>query len=147
MGEDSASIIRKLFDGFNTKDYDAIVALAADDFELIDCASGDKFNGPEGARRNAERWLVPFPDASVELLNIVSSGDWAVAECVGRGTHSGPMQTPMGEVAPTGKEMELHFCSLIKVRDGKIVEGRDYYDGMTIASQLGLIPEPAASSA
>jgi ketosteroid isomerase-like protein len=53
----------------------------------------------------------------------------------------------MGEVAPTGKEMELHFCSVIKVRDGKIVEERDYYDAMTIVTQLGLMPEPAASSA
>ncbi len=147
MAEDSASIIQKVFDAYNAKDYDAIEALAADDFELIDCASGEKYSGPEGARRNAEGWLIPFPDAKVEVLNVVASGDWAVAEAVGRGTHSGPMQTPMGEVAPTGKKMELHFCSLIKVRDGKVVEGRDYYDAMTIASQLGLMPEPAASTA
>ena len=52
-----------------------------------------------------------------------------------------------GEVPPTGKHMELHFCSLIKVRDGKIAEGRDYYDAMTVANQLGLMPEPAATSA
>jgi steroid delta-isomerase-like uncharacterized protein len=147
MGEDSGSIISKLFDGFNAKDLDAIEALAADDFELIDVASGEKFRGPEGAKRNAEGWLTPFSDVKVELLNTISSGDWAVVEAVGRGTHSGPMQTPMGEVPPTGKQMELHFCSLIKVRDGKISEQRDYYDAMTIANQLGLMPEPAASSA
>ncbi len=46
MGEDSASIIRKLFDAFNAKDYDTIVALAADDFVLIDCASGEKYERP-----------------------------------------------------------------------------------------------------
>ncbi len=147
MGEDSASIIRKLFDAFNAKDADAIAALAADDYVLIDCASGEKYEGPEGARRNAEGWLTPFADVSVEVLNVVESGDWAVAECVGRGTHSGPMQTPMGEVSATGKQLKLHFCSVIKVRDGKIVEGRDYYDAMTIASQLGLMPELAASTA
>ena len=139
--------IRKLFDGFNSKDYDAIVALVADDFELIDCASGERYTGPEGARRNAEGWLMPFADVKVELLNVVTSGDWAVAEAVGRGTHTGPMQTPMGEVAPTGRQMELHFCSVIRVQDGKIVEERDYYDAMTIANQLGLMPEPAASTA
>jgi len=139
--------IRKLFDGFNSKDYDAIVALVADDFELIDCASGERYTGPEGARRNAEGWLMPFADVKVELLNVVTSGDWAVAEAVGRGTHTGPMQTPMGEVAPTGRKMELHFCSVIRVQDGKIVEERDYYDVMTIANQRGLMPEPAASTA
>ena len=147
MAEDSEGTIRKLFDGFNNKDYDAIVALVADDFELIDCASGERYAGPEGARRNAEGWLMPFADVKVELLNVVTSGNWAVAEAVGRGTHTGPMQTPMGEVAPTGRQMELHFCSVIRVQDGKIVEERDYYDAMTIANQLGLMPEPAATSA
>jgi steroid delta-isomerase-like uncharacterized protein len=147
MAEDSASVIRKLFDGFNSKDYDAIEALVTDDFELIDVGSGQKYSGREGARRNAEGWLTAFPDVDVELLNVVASGDWAVAEAVGRGTHSGPMQTPMGEVPPTGTKMELHFCSVVKVRDGKIVEERDYYDAMTIANQLGLMPEQAASTA
>jgi steroid delta-isomerase-like uncharacterized protein len=147
MAEDSGSIIRKLFDAFNTKDYDAIEAMVTDDFELIVCATGEKFTGPEGARQNAEGWLIPFADAHVELLNVVASGDWAVAEAVGRGTHSAPMQTPMGEVPATGKHLELHFCSLIKVQDGKITEGRDYYDVMTVMNQLGLMPEPAASTA
>jgi len=147
MGEESGSIIRKLFDAFNAKDYDAIMALAADDFVLIDAASGEKYEGREGARRNAEGWLVPFADVEIELLNVIEAGDWAVAEAVGRGTHSGPLQSPMGEVPPTGKQIELHFCSLIKVQDGKIVEGRDYYDLMAIANQLGLMPESAASTA
>jgi steroid delta-isomerase-like uncharacterized protein len=147
MGEDSGSIIRKLFDGFNAKDYDAITALAADDFVLIDAATGEKYEGPDGARRNAEGWLIPFADVELELLNVIEAGDWAVAEVVGRGTHTGPLQTPLGEVPATGKKMELHFCTLIKVQDGKIVEERDYYDVMAIASQLGLIPEPAASTA
>jgi steroid delta-isomerase-like uncharacterized protein len=147
MGEDGSSIIRKLFEGFNANDVDAIGALAADDYVLIDCATGEKYSGPDGARQNAEGWLTAFPDVKIELLNVIASGDWAIAECVGRGTNSGPMQTPMGEVPATGKDMELHFCSLIKVRDGKIVEGRDYYDAMTIVNQLGLMPESAASTA
>jgi steroid delta-isomerase-like uncharacterized protein len=147
MTEDSASVIQQVFDAYNAKDYDAIEALAADDYELVVAASGEKYNGPEGARRYAEGWLIAFPDAKVEVLNVVASGEWAVAEAVGRGTNTGPMQTPMGEVTPTGKQMELHFCSVAKVRDGRVVEGRDYYDVMTIVSQLGLMPEPVASTA
>ena len=146
MGEDAGSIMRKLYEGINAKNSDEIAALVADDFVLIDCASGEKFEGPEGAKKNAEGWITAFPDVDVELLNVVTSGDWAFAEAVGRGTHNGPMDTPMGEVPPTGKSAELHFCSVIKVRDGKIVEERDYYDAMTIANQLGLMPEPAATN-
>ena len=103
MSEDSGSIIRELFDAFNAKDYDTIMALAADDFVLIDAASGEKFEGPDGARQNAEGWLIPFSDVEIELLNVIEAGAWAVAEVVARGTHSGPLQTPLGEVPPTGR--------------------------------------------
>jgi len=147
MAEDSSSVIQKLFDAFNSKDYDVIEALAADNFELLDVASGEKFRGPEGARKSAEGWLTAFPDAKVEVLNVVSSGEWGFAELVGRGTHSGPLKTPGGDVPPTGRQMELHFCSVVKVQDGKIVEGRDYYDGMTVATQLGMMPEMAGTTA
>ncbi len=147
MAEDSSSVIRKLFDAVNSKDYDVIEALAADNFELLDVASGEKFRGPEGARKNAEGWLTAFPDAKVEVLNVVSSGEWGFAELVGRGTHLGALKTPGGDVPPTGRQMELHFCSVVKVQDGKIVEGRDYYDGMTVATQLGMMPEMAGTTA
>jgi ketosteroid isomerase-like protein len=39
------------------------------------------------------------------------------------------------------------FCQVSTVRDGKIVDGRLYYDGMTFATQLGLMPQGAGSAA
>jgi steroid delta-isomerase-like uncharacterized protein len=144
MGEDSAAVIRKLYEAINDRDIDAIEAMVTDDFELTDMASGETFNGPEGARQNAEGWLTAFGDAQVELKNVIAAGDWAVAEGIGRGTHTGPMQTPMGEVPPTGKKAELSLCSIIRVQDGKIAEERDYYDAMAIATQLGLMPQTVA---
>jgi ketosteroid isomerase-like protein len=35
--------------------------------------------------------------------------------------------------------MEVRYCSVMKVEDGKVVEGRDYYDSASIARQLGLV--------
>lgn len=34
--------------------------------------------------------------------------------------------------------MEAHYCSVMRVRNGKVVEGRDYDDSASIARQLGL---------
>ena len=31
------------------------------------------------------------------------------------------------------------YCSVMRVQDGKVVEGRDYYDSASIARQLGLV--------
>jgi hypothetical protein len=40
---------------------------------------------------------------------------------IGRGTHTGPLHGPGGEVPPTGKSLALPFCSTLRVTDGKIV--------------------------
>ena len=34
---------------------------------------------------------------------------------------------------------EVRYCSVMRVKDGMVVEGRDYYDSATISRQLGLI--------
>jgi len=35
--------------------------------------------------------------------------------------------------------MEARYCSVMRVADEMVVEGRDYYDSSSIAGQLGLI--------
>ena len=40
-----------------------------------------------------------------------------------------------------GRRMEIRYCSLMRIADGKVVEGRDYYDSASIARQLGLMAD------
>ncbi len=47
----ATAVMRELFDAFNAKDLDRVESLAAEDFELLDVASGEVFRGPPGARR------------------------------------------------------------------------------------------------
>jgi ketosteroid isomerase-like protein len=49
------------------------------------------------------------------------------------------LRSSLGDFAPTGKRAEVRYCSVMKVKDGMVVEGRDYYDSATIARQLGLV--------
>jgi ketosteroid isomerase-like protein len=51
------------------------------------------------------------------------------------GTHTGILRSSLGDCAPTGKRAD---CSVMRVKDGLVVEGRDYYDSATIVRQLGL---------
>ena len=70
---------------------------------------------------------------------MIVDGDWLAVEFVNRGTHTGPLQSSLGTFAPSGRSMEVRYCSVMRVRDGMVVEDRDYYDSASIASQLGLI--------
>jgi ketosteroid isomerase-like protein len=75
----------------------------------------------------------------VKVTNVIVDGDRAVVEFVNRGTHTGPLESSLGTFEPSGRRQESRYCSVMRVKDGKVVEGRDYYDAATIAQQLGLV--------
>jgi predicted ester cyclase len=87
-----------------------------------------------------------FPDLMQEVTNLVAAGESAFAEAIARGAHTGPLETPDGEVPPTGRRIEIEFSVVARARDGLLVDGREYYDSMTLLTQLGLVPESAETA-
>jgi predicted ester cyclase len=59
------------------------------------------------------------------------------------GTHTGPLESPTGTIAPTHKKVQGYGVQLLRVENGKIVEARLYFDQLDQMNQLGLIPQPA----
>ena len=132
-------IVRTFHESWDLRDPERGAKVIAHDCRFEDVARGELQIGHHGYTRDYERWRSAFPDGEVKIDNVVVDGDWAVVEFVNRGTHTGPLQSSLGTFAPSGRSMEVRYCSVIRVRDGMVVEGRDYYDSASIASQLGLI--------
>ena len=132
-------IVRTFHESWDLRDPKRGAKVIADDCRFEDVARGELQIGPDGYTRDYERWRSAFPDGEVKVVNVIVDGDWAVVEFVNRGTHTGPLQSSLGTFAPSGRSMEVRYCSVMRVRDGMVVEGRDYYDSASIASQLGLI--------
>lgn len=80
-----------------------------------------------------------FPDLSFQLLDLIAENDTAAIRWRLRGTFSGPGRF-MG-FRPTGGAFDLEGLDIGKVADGKIQRLDGYADGMTIARQLGLMPQ------
>jgi ketosteroid isomerase-like protein len=58
---------------------------------------------------------------------------------MGRGTNDGPMGPGK---AVTGKRMDMPFCEILRVQDGRVVSGEMFYDQLTMLTQLGLAEAP-----
>ena len=132
-------IVRIFHESWDLRDPERGAAVIADDCHFEDVARGELLSGPEAYIADYHRWRTAFPDGECKVVRVIVEEDWAVVEFVNRGTQTGPLQSSLGEFPPSGRSMEVRYCSVMRVSDGKVVEGRDYYDSSSIARQLGLV--------
>ena len=108
---------------------------------------GAEANGIEELRGFLAAYLEGFPDLSHEVRDYVESGDTIALELHVRGTHTGTLRSPQGDIPPTGRPVLWVSCDYLKLRDGKVVAWHAYTDTMAMLVQLGLAPDPAAQPA
>jgi steroid delta-isomerase-like uncharacterized protein len=134
-------IVRTFHESWDLQDPERGAAVIAEDCHFEDMARNELQSGPEGYKRDYHRWREAFPDGEVKVVNVIVQDNWAVVEFVNRGTQTGTLHSSLGIFPPSGRRMEVRYCSVMRVADGMVVEGRDYYDSASIAKQLGLVDE------
>jgi predicted ester cyclase len=115
---------------------DRVSEFYSDDF-TADYAFTDWGTGIEGVKALAANVRVGFPDYCEEIKLLIDGGEYVVVELLIVGTHTGPMDG----IAPTGKAVAFRDVTILRLRDGKIIEQRGLSDYLTMFQQLGVIPE------
>jgi len=143
--QNTVTLVQTLYDLMNNHQsdpdwLDKSLTFFAEDCEVIDIPSGMTSRGPDGYKQLILFFEEGFPDSGIEVTNLLATEDQAVVEFIGRGANTGPLHMPTGDVPPTGRAVEMRFCDVYRVRNGKIVSYRSYYDVFGFLQQLGLIP-------
>ncbi|MEA2786744.1 MAG: hypothetical protein QOF71_2848 [Candidatus Eremiobacteraeota bacterium] len=128
--------VRRIYDAFNARDIPLLASLFADDCVTTDMGTRRTYQGFAGFMD----WVKPFadamPDSTATPGLIVESGDWIATEHVGRGTQTGPFVTPEGELPASNRTVEILFAEFFRLRDGKVVEFRAYWDSGSVLRQM-----------
>jgi predicted ester cyclase len=98
-------------------------------------ADGNPLRGPENFKTLHRAFLSAYPDLNITVEDTVVEGDKIAARCTVRGTHSGD---GIG-VAATNQPIEFTGLTIVKIKDGKIVEAWNEFDFMKMYSQVGAL--------
>jgi predicted ester cyclase len=134
---DAKNVILKHVAAVNDRDSDAEPWAA--DAELV--APGGQANGREAVIGFLGVFHEAFPDLRLEIKQLLTDGPAAAAEGTITGTHEGVLHTPNGDVAPTGRAVELRWAAVYVTEDDTLKSEHLFFDQMDFLGQLGLLPQ------
>ena len=141
---DNKAIVGRWFTEFWGKDLNLAVIdeIAAPDM-LLKYSLHEPRRGHDDIRAFMTDFRAAFPDLNFwGTADLIAEGDYVVGQWDGGGTHTGPAFADFligGLPAATGRRMRFTGTTVLKLRDGRIVEEIGLDDGVTALTQLGLI--------
>jgi steroid delta-isomerase-like uncharacterized protein len=135
--ENKALVQRWFNEVWNKGRADAIDELFADDgvaHGLSDDVS-TPLTGPNGFRPFHKTFRGAFPNIDVIIEDMIAEGDKVAARCSVRGSHTGDH---LG-VAASNAHVEFTGITIVRIKDGKIVEAWNNFDFLKMNKQIGAI--------
>jgi predicted ester cyclase len=142
--EDNKVVVGRWFTDFWGKNVNLAVIdeLAAPDI-LLKCSLHEPRHGRDDIKAFMTDFRRAFPDLNFwGTADLIAEGEYVVGRWEGGGTHSGPTFSDFlaGSLpAATGRKMHFSGTTVLRVRDGKILEEIGLDDGVTALTQLGLV--------
>ena len=91
--------------------------------------------GPAGFKVLHEQFRGAFPNITVVVEDVIAEGDTVAARCSVRGKHLGDHLGVPASNAP----VEFTGMTIVRIKDGKIVEGWNNFDFLRMNKQIGLL--------
>lgn len=141
--DENKQLYRRLIEeAFNEGDLDVVDELVDEDIVVHEAGQTEPVRGPAGIKEFLGMYRSAFPDAHIEIDELLAEGDLVVARWTGTGTHEGDL---MG-IEPTGAEISVMGMEMFRVSDGELVEGWEVFDLLGMLQQLGAVPEDVSAA-
>jgi predicted ester cyclase len=131
--DDNKRIYRDFIErGFNNGELSALDELLAPGYVNHDAPPGMS-SGADGVKQIITMFRGAFPDLHIAMEDQVAEGDLVSTRSLMSGTHEG---TLFG-IAPTQNRVQMPGLTMVRVRDGKIVEAWVKNDTQSLMRQIG----------
>ncbi len=138
MSEENVALIRRWFEEVWNKGREEAIdeMFAVDGIAYgLNAEGGKTMRGPVDYKPFFRTFRSAFPEIEVIVEDTVAEGDKVAARCLVRGKH----QSDSLGFAATGQATEFTGITIVRIRNGKIVEAWNNFDFMTMYKQLGAL--------
>jgi ketosteroid isomerase-like protein len=125
MSAENVDLVRRAFETLNQGELQAVCALIEEicDPEVewhtsSDLPDSGVYRGPDGVAALFQQWLGSFEGFRVDAEEFIDRGEYVVVPLQLRGRLPGSRES--------GQEVTLSHTHLYRVREGKLVEAREY---------------------
>jgi steroid delta-isomerase-like uncharacterized protein len=128
--------VRSYLEAMNNRDAAAMVAHWRED-GVEDIVAVGMLRGRDELRDYFSSLFAAMPDARTTITRLVAGEQSCAVEWRLEATFDG---APFMGIEPNGKHLEIRGFDLIELEDGEIVSNTAYFDGTSIARQIGILP-------
>ena len=119
---------------FSEKNIDLLTSENFHEDVTVVTASGN-VTGLDDFKAYYANYINGFSDGEFSVVNAFAQGDNLVKQWSFKGTHDGDF---FG-IPATNKSLDLTGTTIVKMKDGKVLQEEDFFDNYSFMKQLGLI--------
>lgn len=134
--EDNKTLVRRLYDElYNGRDEGALEIFFADDYVHHPADLPSRRMDYEEFKKREIRFLNAFPDLVRDIEDMVAEGDRVAVRSLLTGVQKGDLPN----LPARGKRIEVRSIVIYRIADGRIAEGWECYDSLSMMMQLDVI--------
>ncbi len=133
----STDVARANIEAFNAGDWKGLAATFADKCVYDELATHRHLEGQEAIVEANRGWKEAFPDAQGRIDRAMADNGTVTLELTWEGTQSGPLHMPTGDIAPSGRRINLKAAQVFEVEGERIREAHHYFDLTSLLQQIG----------
>jgi len=140
--EEMKARAERVLEIYNEGNLVLIDELYAPEFVSHEYATKEEVVGLDAFKQSITSLRTQYPDFNLTFDEIIVKDDKGVFLWTVTGTNTGPLQTPMGELPPTGKKVQVSGVSISRRVNEKTVEQWVFYNMLDVMQQLGFTLTP-----
>jgi steroid delta-isomerase-like uncharacterized protein len=137
-----AEVAATIFESLQRRDLDAVARLQHDDI-VDDFVAVGVYRGKPAVRGFFGELFAAVPDLTLTAVRILADDQHATVQWQITGTFTGG---PFQGVHATGRRVELQGVDVMHIVDGLLVDNTIYYDGLSFARQIGMLPSAGSGA-